>query len=228
MNDTATPTIRVADIATSGQDRLDGPLLLDAIRVALDEHGAVRLSFKDMSSVTPTLVNEAMVPLLENASIDALRKQVMIVDVTRHVGDVVRRCMENGVRWNAGEFDAINGIDPSRTPIIDMEQDADGSYRPVGEPRIPDEANPFVRAHLDDAAIERMIEDEARRPLDSDDSVFDRMMKPTLRDHGITVIRCEPDRHDRFDDFACLGPDLPARGYDFRAKNAAPRSYRRR
>lgn len=228
MNDTATPTIRVADIATSGQDRLDGPLLLDAIRAALDEHGAVRLSFRDMSSVTPTFVNEAMVPLLENASIDTLRRQVMIVDVTRHVGDAVRRCMEHGTRWNAGEFDVVNGIDPATMPLIEMEQDADGRYQPVAEPTIPDEANPFIRRHLDDLTIERMIEDEHRRPIDSDDSIFERMMKPTLRDHGITVIRCTADRFDHLADFACIAADLPAKGYDYRAKNAAPRSYRRR
>lgn len=234
MNDTVTHTVRVADIATTGQDRIDGPLLLDALRAALDEHGAVRLSFKDMASVTPTLVNEAMVPLLENASIDALRSQVIIVDVTRHVGETVKRCMEHGVRWNAGEFTGLTGADIARMPLLETEQDEDGRYQVVGDlhaaDEIPDHLNPFIRAcDLDDAALERLIDGEMNRPYDPDESAMERMMRPTLRDRGITVIRCRDETRDMFDRFEKISMrGLPGGGFDHRSKNEAPRSYRRR
>lgn len=234
MTDTSTPTLRVADIATTGQDRIDGPVLLDAIRAALDEHGAVRLSFNGMTSVTPSLVNEAMVPLLEDASIETLRSQVIIVDVTRHVGETVKRCMEHGVRWNAGEFTPLNADDIARMPVLEMEQDADGRYQVVGDlhapAEIPDHLNPFIRARdLDDAALERLIDSELNRPFDPDESAMDRMMRPTLRDRGITVIQCRDDSRDmfaRFEKISMCG--LPGQGFDYRSKNQAPRSYRRR
>jgi len=234
MNDTATHTVRVADIATTGQDRIDGPLLLDAIRAALDEHGAVRLSFRGMTSVTPSLVNEAMVPLLEDASIETLRSQVVIVDVTRHVGETVKRCMEHGVRWNAGEFTPLNDADIARMPILEMEQDADGRYQVVGDlhagDAIPDHLNPFIRAcDMDDASIERMIDDELNRPYDPDESAMDRLMRPTLRDRGISVIQCRDESRDMFERFEKISiSGLPGQGFDYRSKNQAPRSYRRR
>lgn len=232
MNDTATHTIRVADVATTGQDRLDGPVLLDAIRDALTEYGAIRLSFGGVSCVTPTLVNEAMVPLLEDSTIETLRNQVMLVDVSRGIVETVRRCMENGASRNDGKLTTLADIDVTRLPVLDMVKDDDGCYQLAGDLHMPDEIpdhlNPFIRGRdLDDATIERMIEEE-RRPLDSDESAFDRMMRPTLRDLGITVIRCRDERRDMRDFDMVCGLDLPNRGFDHRAHNSAPRSYRRR
>lgn len=234
MDDTATHTIRVADVATTGQDRIDGPVLLDAIRAALDEHGAIQLSFRDVSYVSPTLVNEAMVPLLEKSSIDVLRQQVLLVDASRHIADTVRNCMEHGVRWNAGEFTSLTAHDLARVPVIEMEKDENGQFRMTGElhvpDQIPDELNPFVRGcDLDDAALERLIDAERNRVIDPDESVMERMMRPTLRDRGITVIECRDDSRDMFDRFEKITiSGLPGGGFDYRSKNEAPRSYRRR
>lgn len=236
MNDTKTNTVRVADIATTGQDRIDGPLLLDAIRDALDRHGAVRLSFRDMSCVTPSLINEAMVPLLEDSPIETLRTQVLLVDTTRHVADTVRYCMEHGTRWNAGEFAPLSAGDIARMPILDMEQDEEGRYQIVGDLHIPatdipDHLDPFVRTgNVDDAATERLIEQElAHRPLTSEESLMESMMRPTLRDRGITVIRCGDEPRDAMSHFERISVrELGTGGFDHRAMNQAPRSYRRR
>ena len=166
MVDQSTHTIRVADIATSKMDRTDGPALLNAIRAGIEEHGVICLSFKDVHTLTPTLINEAMVPLLEDVSIEKLRTQIILVDATRPMADTIRRCMENGVRWNAGDL--------------------------------------------------------------SKDSLIDRLARATPRDLGVTVIECRDEHLDIHRANKAIVSDLPKSGYDHRAQNGAPRSYRKK
>jgi hypothetical protein len=203
MTDAQSATIRVADHVSTGQDRVDGPALLDVIRAGLDEHGAVRLSFEDVSCVTPTLLNEAMVPLLDGSSIETLRQQVVLVDATRHVADMVRRCMEHAVRWNAGEFVVLD-VGARGASLAE----ADVTYEKV--------------ATLDGATLELLL--DVTRDIDGrldvdGDSAFERMMGED-RSRRCMSIRCSDVDRDmaRFEKISVV--DLPPGGYDHRAENA--------
>lgn len=214
MTNTSRKTIRVAELLTTRQDRIDGPVLLDAIRTALDEHGVVCLSFTDVEYVTPTLVNEAMVPLLDDVPFEEIKTRVLILDVTRHIGDVIRGCMENGVRWNEGNARMV--------PVIEAERDRSGSCRIVG-----DLHGMIDLASLTEDDIDALVQSEADRRSDPSATLFQQVVGRGVRDRGVTLYRRRDDARDMLD-MPHMAGDLPTSGFDHRAHNAAPRSYRRR
>ncbi|MFZ3482013.1 hypothetical protein [Sphingomonas sp. 3-13AW] len=60
-------------------------------------------------------------------------------------------------------------------------------------------------------------------------TAFERMMRPTAEDRGVTIVRCRAEPDDMIRRLEQLSArELPSVAYDFRARNSAPRSYRRR
>jgi hypothetical protein len=63
---------------------------------ARGEH--VTFSFADVVDVPSSFVNAAFVSLLDTYSVDWLRQHLTIVDATKQIADIFRRCLANGAR----------------------------------------------------------------------------------------------------------------------------------
>ena len=185
------PVLRVADLVT-GDDRADGRTLLARIRAAIADHGCVAISFADLSMLTPTLVNEGLGPLLDDAPAYVLRKQIVLVDATRAMGDVINAAMRRA--------------QDDRAPlIIDVPGSMGDAMRDDGH------------VMIDELTHAQMV-GRGPRISDMSDETMERLFGDR-EDRGLRIIRCERDPLDMLEVERFFAGPLPTGGYDYRSAN---------
>jgi hypothetical protein len=86
--------IEICDIAVGADTSEQGYLVHDRIRSELQASGTVVISFQRISTATSSFVNAAIVPLLSVMSLADLKANVRIVDSTRQINEMIKRCLE--------------------------------------------------------------------------------------------------------------------------------------
>jgi hypothetical protein len=76
----------------------DGQIIHRLIARGLDEEAAVKLSFDGVSDVPSSFINASVVALLDKYDEAYIKSHLTIIDATPQIGDMVRRCLANGVR----------------------------------------------------------------------------------------------------------------------------------
>jgi hypothetical protein len=83
--------MKIRDLILSCDTNADGDIVHRALIAHLRGDRSVIVSFSGMDTVTSSFVNSAFVPLLETMSFDELKRRVRFADVTRQIGDLIRR-----------------------------------------------------------------------------------------------------------------------------------------
>lgn len=76
----------------------DGAIIADILRHAFSEGQKVVLSFDGVTDVPSSFVNAAFVSLLDEYPFETLKSQLTIIDATKQIADMIRRCLAIGVR----------------------------------------------------------------------------------------------------------------------------------
>lgn len=92
--------IRALDHVRQCYTAADGAIIRRAIAQQLAQGRSVRLSFDGVYDVPSSFVNGAIVELLDEFQADYIKSHLTIVDATRQIADMVRRCLANGIRRN--------------------------------------------------------------------------------------------------------------------------------
>jgi hypothetical protein len=69
----------------------NGQVIAAAIRQVLDANEKVTVSFAGVDDVPSTFVNGAFVALLDFYSFDRLREDVLVINSTRQINDMIKR-----------------------------------------------------------------------------------------------------------------------------------------
>lgn len=76
----------------------DGAVIADILRRGFSEGHRVVLSFDGVTDVPSSFVNAAFVSLLDDYPFETLKTQLTIIDATKQIADMIRRCLAIAVR----------------------------------------------------------------------------------------------------------------------------------
>ncbi len=82
--------VRILDIVTGADTADQGQHVLGHIRAALQTGSDVVISFDGVQSATSSFVNSAFVPLLDDLSLDDIKRRVTVVRSSRQINDMIR------------------------------------------------------------------------------------------------------------------------------------------
>jgi hypothetical protein len=95
--------IRALDHVARCYTAADGAVINSLLSSQLDKGRLVKLSFDGVSDVPSSFVNTAIVALLGRYDEEFIKSHLTLIDATRQIGDMVRRCVANGVRRQQDE-----------------------------------------------------------------------------------------------------------------------------
>ena len=90
--------IRALDHVKQCNTAEDGKIINDILRPMLRKRKHVTLSFDGVSDVPSSFVNASIVTLLEEFDDDFVKSHLRLIDATKQIADMVRRCLANGIR----------------------------------------------------------------------------------------------------------------------------------
>jgi hypothetical protein len=76
----------------------DGYVIANLLRRAFAAEDRVSLSFDGVDDVPSSFVNAALVSLLDDHSSAWLKHHLSVVDTTKQIADMIRRCIANAER----------------------------------------------------------------------------------------------------------------------------------
>jgi len=82
--------IKIADIVSDCDTHITGDIIYNLIMNHINSGRNITLSFKDVSYVTPSFVNNAFIKLLKLISIDYIKKHIKIIDCNRQVCGIIK------------------------------------------------------------------------------------------------------------------------------------------
>jgi hypothetical protein len=86
--------IRVSNIVKDADTSDEGNAVLPTLVQELERDGTVSISFAGIDTVTSSFVNAAFYPLLTSIPISELRRRLRIIDSTRQINDMIKRCFD--------------------------------------------------------------------------------------------------------------------------------------
>ena len=89
--------IRALDHVAQCYTAKDGMVINRVLRKQLARESQVKLSFDGVTDVPSSFVNTSIVALLDTYSGDYIKQHLTISDATRQIGEMVRRCLANGL-----------------------------------------------------------------------------------------------------------------------------------
>jgi hypothetical protein len=95
--------IRALDHVRHCYTAADGEVINALLVGPLERGDRVELSFDGVSDVPSSFVNTAIVSLLGQFEEGYIKSHLKLTDATRQIGDMVRRCLANGVRRQEGK-----------------------------------------------------------------------------------------------------------------------------
>jgi hypothetical protein len=90
--------IRALDYVPHCYTAADGDVIHSLIHKGFSDGEDVQLSFDGVFDVPSSFVNSAIVALLNQYDAEFIKSHLTIVDATHQIGDMVRRCLANGLR----------------------------------------------------------------------------------------------------------------------------------
>lgn len=90
--------IRALDLVKGCDTAAEGRVINKALRKQLSKGSGVTLSFDGVFDVPSSFVNTAIVELLGDFDESFIKNHLSIIDATKPIADMVRRCLANGVR----------------------------------------------------------------------------------------------------------------------------------
>jgi hypothetical protein len=85
--------IRIAGIVPSADTSDQGAKVLAAIRAALRNRRSATICFEGLNTATSSFVNAGLVPLLDDMSFREFQSRVRVVNSTRQINDMIKRCL---------------------------------------------------------------------------------------------------------------------------------------
>jgi len=82
--------IKVREIALAADTGDQGSAVLAYIQRELREHGDVVISFEGVMNATPSFVNASFVALLEDYSLEEIKRRIKVVKSTRQINEMIK------------------------------------------------------------------------------------------------------------------------------------------
>ena len=99
--------IRVLDHVRHCDTAADGRIINRVLLKSLSCSREVELSFDGVFDVPSSFVNTAIVDLLNSFSEHDIKDRLRIVNATRQIADMVRRCLANGVKRRDDDVNSV-------------------------------------------------------------------------------------------------------------------------
>jgi uncharacterized protein len=90
--------VRALDLVPQCYSADDGTVVALAVLRCFETENKAEISFDGVSDVPSSFVNAAFVSLLDEYPIEYIREKLVIMDATKQIADMVRRCLANGIR----------------------------------------------------------------------------------------------------------------------------------
>lgn len=88
--------IEVIRTTCSADTTSQGEALRASLERAMREHKDITLSFSGISAVTSSFINASLLPILDTMAFDEFKARIKIVNSTRLINDIIKRCLLRG------------------------------------------------------------------------------------------------------------------------------------
>jgi hypothetical protein len=86
--------IRILDIASAADTSTQGDLAYAKLRIALRTSDEITVSFEGVKTATSSFVNTSFVRLLEDWTLDELKRRMRVINSTRQINDMIKSRLE--------------------------------------------------------------------------------------------------------------------------------------
>jgi hypothetical protein len=86
--------IRILDIASGADTSVQGDLAYAKLKIALRTSDEITVSFEGVKTATSSFVNTSFVRLLEDWTLDELKRRMRVISSTRQINDMIKSRLE--------------------------------------------------------------------------------------------------------------------------------------